>query len=107
MGYKNPSARQSLQAIQDSANLMYTRYGSASSVEELTNFQDAQYFGPIELGNPPQSFQVIFDTGSSNLWVPSKKCAVTNIACRKFRFKSSERVSTHQIPVKSIQIVDL
>lgn len=60
----------------------------------LTNFMDAQYYGPIKLGSPEQEFNVIFDTGSSNTWVPSKKCS--SFACLLHRRYDSEESSTFQ-----------
>ncbi|KAM3178085.1 hypothetical protein ACTXT7_003277 [Hymenolepis weldensis] len=86
--------RDSVRAIK---NRWTVGYGlSGPHPEPLDNYLDAQYYGEIELGSPGQKFMVVFDTGSSNLWVPSQKCSWFDFACWVHNRYDSTKSSTYK-----------
>ena len=68
-----------------------------------------QYYGSVGIGTPPQTFKLLFDTGSSYVWVPNRNCDITSTGCREpkivYTFIISlssyffQRVTINTIPV--------
>ncbi|KAJ4749404.1 Saposin-like aspartyl protease family protein [Rhynchospora pubera] len=98
---KKPIDQKSHQTTKESLNFLAKKYGfltgrlnGNTDIVSLKNYMNAQYFGEIGIGTPAQKFTVIFDTGSSNLWVPSSKCYFS-ISCYFHSKYSSSKSSTY------------
>ncbi|NP_001254696.1 pepsin A precursor [Callithrix jacchus] len=83
----------------------YFPQGEAATMianQPLVNYLDMEYFGTIGIGTPAQEFTVIFDTGSSNLWVPSIYCS--SPACTNHNRFNPQESSTYQATSQTLSI---
>jgi hypothetical protein len=64
----------------------------------MSDYMNAEYYGPLSLGTPSQTFQVIYDTGSSNTWIPASNCSNCGIFKAKYQStQSSTYVANNSI----------
>ncbi|XP_001357029.2 cathepsin E [Drosophila pseudoobscura] len=104
LGHQNKMIRSKPRlATAQAETTMFTASSSSSSsipTETLTNSYNTEYYGQVTIGS--QQFQVLFDTASANLWVPSVKC--TQKVCLQHNRYNSSRSKTYAANGSAFQI---
>ncbi|KAL1945326.1 hypothetical protein VTO73DRAFT_2177 [Trametes versicolor] len=99
------------QAFNDGAKIMpmanYSAPPEKRQAEKLTDENNDEYWaGPITIGTPGKAFLIDFDTGSSDLWVPSVNCTSTYCSAKSKYNASSSSTSVPKSGTFSIQYGD-
>jgi len=74
--------------------------------EPLTDENQEDWTGTIGIGTPEQNFLIDFDTGSSDLWVPSSSCSSSVCSSKTQYTSSASSTSAQQSGTFSIQYGD-
>lgn len=63
---------------------------------------DLEYYGAVKVGTPAQTLNLIFDTGSSDIWFPSTSCSTA--ACKDHTRFNPSKSSTYKKDNRSWKI---
>ena len=78
-----------MEARYEELNTLLSDPAVVCDIKKLT-----EYSSQITIGNPPQQFDVVFDTGSANIIIPSDKCI--SIGCLLHQLFNTSLSSTYQ-----------
>ncbi len=86
--------KESVLTMRDRLNrpIQHLDNGLGSNVP-VKDYMNTQYFVDVEIGTPAQTFTVVPDTGSSNLWIYSSKC--WNLVCLYHSKYDASKSSTY------------
>lgn len=100
---KRPLTKASLEkAAQIYKNGHYYPFNGLGEELPLKDYMNTQYFAEVSVGTPSQTFTVVPDTGSSNLWLYSKKC--NDIPCWYHTTYDATASSTYQADGRAFDI---
>ncbi|KIK92268.1 hypothetical protein PAXRUDRAFT_13330 [Paxillus rubicundulus Ve08.2h10] len=77
------------------------RAGSTTSIPLTDEQNDSSYSGVVSIGTPSQTFNLVLDTGSSDLWVATTACTLCTSDIPLF---DSTKSSTYQAAASTLQI---
>ncbi|KAJ3577666.1 hypothetical protein NPX13_g2901 [Xylaria arbuscula] len=70
---------------------------TSGSVEAAPEQYDIQYLTPVDIGTPPQTLHLDFDSGSSDLWVFSSKMPSSSVQGQAI-YDPSKSTSSKEVP---------
>jgi hypothetical protein len=80
-----PLNKQPLMSLEERRQLKHSHSAKVRSTTGpatvvINDYQDSQYYGLVQLGTPQQDLRVIYDSGSSNLWVSNIKPSIFSLS---------------------------
>lgn len=91
---RSPLATKLYQQVFSSSSVQHLN--GEVNIERLNSVDESRYCSQILIGDPPQKFNVLLDTGSVDLWIPSVKCKSKACESRN-RYDSSQSNTSKQL----------